>query len=564
MDLIERNFRRLTQSSRRSALVVFVLAAAAYAVLEATASFRDPDSFYHAEMARVTWASGPVREFPWLPFTTLADAFADHHFLYHLLLGPFVSLLGPFYGLATATVLFGAAAVAAFYLVTRAFGLRFGWAFTLLAATSVDLMFRLNLAKASSLAVILLLVGFVAAVRGRRWSVLGVAWLYVWAHGSWPLLPFVVLAVAVSASLVSAFRADGRVRLVRRILSALVSAESTGRVWSTFALCCLGSAAGLVANPFFPANLEFYWRQTVQVALVGLPAAVEFGVEWLPYSPLELLSQNGAMFVAVLLVAGGWVAALLAGSRASRGRAEAAGAARNAVSLLSAAVVSAALLALTLHSRRHVEFLTPFMLLDAAIAFDWLLRRTDPRRLADFVFSRHPRLRTFAACYAVAALCLLPVRGYVLVHRSMREGARDWSSFVAVGEWMRLHVPSGSVVFTGDWSDFPAIFLNFPAGRYVIGLDAGFLYLRDRTLYDEWRRLSSGEAGDRTAERVAAAFDASYVLVRRDQVNLRNAVQSDPDLVPVYGDGQVELFMRLRPADRTAAGTNDLLRNPSP
>jgi len=521
---------------------IFVAVAALYGWLQAQPSFRDPDSFYHAGLAVLTGRLGPIRDFPWLPFTTLSQAFADQHFFYHLLLVPFVWLFGPLPGLRLATVLLGAAAVTAFFLVTRLFRLRHGWAFTLLLATSADLMFRLNLGKASALAITLLLLGFVCALHGRRWLLLLIAWLYVWTHGSWPLLPFVALVVAAVQSSVIFFGLPTDVRSSSRLLTALRSPES-GRAWSAAGLACLGAIGGLVANPFFPANLEFYWRQTVQVALVGLTDAVEVGIEWYPYALSDLIRQNGVVFVLLAVLVALAVGVSIVGRRAWRSEAGDYG--RNLVPLLATGAVSLALLMMTLKSRRHVEFLVPFALLLEAIWFDRLTRRVDLRQLVSFFFVGRKRLGRIMVGYVVLTLLFLPIRDVFLVSRSLRTNAYDWSRFTEVGDWMRLHVPPGSVVFNGDWADFPVLFYRFPEGRYIIGLDAGFLYLRDPARYDDWRLISSGQAGQDVGERIEKVFGSHYVLVRRDQVSLLRSVESDPTLLPVYEDDEVLVFMRF-------------------
>ena len=91
---------------------VFAVMLVLYLPLQAGESFADPDSFYHLKMAELIAASGPIRNFIWLPFTTLAQAFADHHFLYHVLLIPFIKVLGPFPGIKASTAVFAAAAIA--------------------------------------------------------------------------------------------------------------------------------------------------------------------------------------------------------------------------------------------------------------------------------------------------------------------------------------------------------------------------------------------------------------------------------------------------------------------
>ncbi|HCC21833.1 hypothetical protein A2480_03560 [Candidatus Uhrbacteria bacterium RIFOXYC2_FULL_47_19] len=535
-------FRLFAGHPWRQGGAVFVVVAALYGWLQAQLSFRDPDSFYHAGLTLLTGHLGPIREFPWLPFTTLSQAFADQHFLYHLLLIPFIHFFDPLSGLRVATVLLGATAVTTFFLITRLLRLRHGWAFALILATSADLMFRLNLAKASALAITLLLLGFICALFGRRWLLFLIAWLYVWAHGSWPLLPFAVLVVAVVQSSVIFFRTPIDVRLSSRLKTALYSSESR-QSWLAAALTSLGTIGGLIVNPFFPANLEFFWYQTIQVALVGLADKVDVGIEWYPYALSDLIRQNGVVFVLLGIVIALAVGVSIVGRRAWRSKVSDYG--RNLVPLLTVGVISFALLVLTLKSRRHVEFLIPFALLLTAIEFDRLVRRVDLRRLISLLFSKKKRLGQVVAGYIIFTLLFLPIRDIFLVSKSLRTNTYNWSRFAAVGDWMRLHVPPESVIFNGDWADFPVLFYRFPEGRYIIGLDAGFLYLHDQARYDEWRLISAGQVSENVGERIEKFFGAHYVLVRQDQEPLLQSVEADSTLLPVYEDDEVRVFMRL-------------------
>src|SRR5437867_2500437 len=114
------SFHDLRRQGARVATLV--IAAALYWFIQDRPSFMDPDSFYHAKMALLMREHGPVTSFPWLPFTTLADAFADHHFLYHAALVPFVSELGPLVGTRAAAIVFAAAAIVMFQALLEAYG----------------------------------------------------------------------------------------------------------------------------------------------------------------------------------------------------------------------------------------------------------------------------------------------------------------------------------------------------------------------------------------------------------------------------------------------------------
>jgi hypothetical protein len=107
-----------------SYVVVFVLSFALFLLYQANSVFADPDSFYHVKMALLMRDQGTIHNFPWLGLTTLGQHYTDQHYLYHVLLIPFVTALPPLIGMKLATVFFAAAFMTTFYWFLRTFGVR--------------------------------------------------------------------------------------------------------------------------------------------------------------------------------------------------------------------------------------------------------------------------------------------------------------------------------------------------------------------------------------------------------------------------------------------------------
>src|SRR3989338_1290856 len=111
-------YRRVLEFfNRHSWIDYFAMAAFGlifFGALEWSRIFADPDSFYHAKMASLMLKQGVVKNFPWLVFTDLPQIYTDHHFLYHLLLIPFVWKINPLVGIKIATVLINTAFVVLF------------------------------------------------------------------------------------------------------------------------------------------------------------------------------------------------------------------------------------------------------------------------------------------------------------------------------------------------------------------------------------------------------------------------------------------------------------------
>ena len=65
----------------------------------------------------------------------------------------------------------------------------------------------------------------------------------------------------------------------------------------------LGVLAGLILNPYFPKNLEFYWIQIGKIAVANTASATRVGSEWyslglstVPLNAVVLMLFIGALF----------------------------------------------------------------------------------------------------------------------------------------------------------------------------------------------------------------------------------------------------------------------------
>lgn len=499
--------------SKRPYSLLFAVSAAFFAWVHASPGFGDPDAYYHLEMARLTAASGPVLTFPWLPLTTLAGHFADHHFLYHVALAPFVLAFGDFTGLKIATVLFAALAVVAFASLLKAYGVKrpFLWTLPLLFASGF--VFRLLLTKATALALAAFFL-FLAALRRRdRAAVFGIAFGYVWLHGGWPLL----------------LGAAGLDALVRR---------SARTFWPTL----LGLAAGLVVNPFFPANLSFYWEQIVQIAVVGRrDAAVLVGNEWRPSDFGALFLGNASVFLPHALAVAAVAAAMRSGRRAREGSEPSADRRRDI--LFSGALASVFLL-MTLRQARHKEYFLPVALLLGALLAEAALAAVDLRAL--LAQARERMGRAFAPTALAIALLFGASAAYALALPRLAYADRPaWSRFAGAAAWTRAHVPEGETIFHQRWDDFPQLWYRDPSHRYVAGLDALFLYRQDPAKYWLWRDVSEGRRRGGLADLIETGFDARTVVVRTGPDPLLSLMKKDPSFVRVYADKDAEVW-RIR------------------
>lgn len=528
-------------------LAVYVI----YACLQTAPTFMDPDSFYHLKATLLMMERGLIRDFAWLPFTTLASAYTDHHLLYHLLLMPFITAFGPFIGMKVATVAFGAAAMTAFYAALRAYGSRWPAAFTLLLATSSAFMFRMNLAKTSSLSVALLMLALIAIRKNRPWALFFLSWAYVWLYGGWPIMGVVVAAFLVTRAVIDRLLDEhplhswGATWFWRRLFrgSRGAAADFLSASETRHALAAGGGLlAGLVVNPYFPKNLLFYWEQIVQIAVIGYKGKIGVGVEWYPYANGRFYAESSSIFLAIAVCLTLLIAMVFWNDIIRRGTGTVS---RQEISAQIAAMVLASVFfILTLRSRRHIEYFAPFATLTVALFFTMLTVRLDVKALIGRVralFPAPPHMHLVFFTYIAFLFVALGVRD-VLATKETNSGGIPWTRYAAASAWLKENAPDDAVIFHSDWDDFPLLFLHDDRHRYIAGLDPTFLYRKDPERYWAWADISAGRTKENVAKTAKDLFGASYVFVEHDHKDMRDAADADPALRRVYQDDEVRIY----------------------
>ncbi|HTM68490.1 MAG TPA: hypothetical protein VL426_04265 [Candidatus Binatia bacterium] len=532
-------------------LGVFLLVAAIYGWFQMSPTFLDPDSFYHVKMTMLLMQRGVIKDFVWLPYTTLAHAYTDHHFLYHVLLIPFVAAFGPLVGSKIATVLFGALTMTAFYAVLRVHGSRWPFAFTMLLATSSAFMFRMNLTKTSSLSVGFLMLALIAIKKEKPLLLFFLSWAYVLLYGGWPILGVVVAVFLGTRAVIDHLLEKHPVHswaapwFWRRLLTGSKAARKDFfmaiEVRQALATAA-GLAAGIVINPYFPQNLRFYWEQIVQIAVLGYKDKIGVGVEWYPFSGNQFFAESSAIFLGfavclVILASMVFWGDLVKPGRAKNERGE-------ITSQLASFFLAAFFALMTMRSRRHIEYFAPFAVMSMALFFTMLTSRLDVKAFVGrirWLFPR-PQFVPFAILTYVALLFVFLGARDVVGNKMTYSGGIPWTHYAKAADWLIKNTPEGAIVLHSDWDDFPPLFFRDDHNRYIVGLDPTFLYRQDPARYWEWVNITTGKTDKGLAEAVRTRFDSRYILVENDHTEMRAQVEHDPRCRRVYQDDDAGIY----------------------
>ncbi|HEX8072774.1 MAG TPA: hypothetical protein VF546_22700 [Pyrinomonadaceae bacterium] len=499
----------------------------------------DLDGYYHIRWSQLLWQGIKAGQFPprfmWLPLTTLNPRdYVDHHLLFHVLQIPFTWTPDLRLGAKLSATIFGALAVCACYWLTFRYRLRypFVWLFALLGA-SAPFLYRMNMTKAMSVSLVLLVVGIHLLFQRRYVWLLPLAFVFTETYDM-----FVLLALAAGIWFcVEAWS--------ERHFSAMAMAKLVG-------FTGLGIVLGLVVNPYFPHNVRLlYEHALMKVTASGFKVAV--GNEWYPYDTWDFF-RNSTVACAAMIV--GYVAF----NWEERKRA-----ARPLFFLLFTTVL------LVVHARwrRFAEYWPPFAVLFAAFAVQAAIERARARReragqlpaevhaeLAPYFDAHAPAEEQAAAARReqwglVAATVAAVVLGTSMVftvyaeRREIRESAPP-EAYRRGAEWLRAHVPAGEVVFNTDWDDFPKLFYYDPTHAYVSGLDPTYLYDANADLSQLYERITLGKEKD-PGPLIRERFGARYVFTDNDDVHdaFYNAALDSGWFEEVYTDDDCTI-LRIR------------------
>lgn len=501
-------------------LVVLVLAVTVFSYLQGSFTLPEPDSFYHAKITQFLSEGTVLKQLPWLQETSLANNFVDHHFLYHLLLIPFVMLDDPLVGVKQATIIFTSLAIVAIYWLLKKFNIIWPLVYVFILLSSSGWLFRIALVKAPMIFLIFLLLAFYF-LANRRWlDLFLISFFAVWAYGGWPILLVMAAIYVFGHSFLEVIKQEKT--LWQKFKSPLVF---RGGPWPGLISAILGLFSGLIINPYFPDNLNFYWTQIVKISVVNYQAILRVGNEWYPYGFVSFITVNP--FICALLFAG----IVLFICRLKK---------QNIYSF-TWGIMSVAFLVLSLKSRRNIEFFIPFAIIFFAFAFSNYFSKLSLPKLKD-IFNN----KSFALILVLAVVLfstvflslpnnLLSIKGSILTGFPMDR--YQSSSF-----WLKTHTPKNAVVFHTDWDDFPPLFYYNDHNYYLVGLDPTFMYEKSPEKYFLYENITKGLIQKDLSKIIKENFNADYILLEKTYTVLDEIIKRSGDFEKLYEDKEAKIY----------------------
>jgi len=458
------------------------------------------DSYYHVKMAELIRDQGIPQTFPWLQFTILRDNYVDHQLLFHILLIPFVSILGPIMGAKIFEVLVVSLAFLLFYLILRDNKLKGAVWFALFALfmMSSDFYYRMNFIRDMGLSLLFMMGGLYVMFKKFKYQygVLGIlCYLYVLAYGGFMFLPILAVTYFV-AQLLLGEKWDWKIPLI-----------AIG-----------GMIAGLLINPYFPKNIEFLFAQIFQT---GLGAQQYTGGEWRPYDTWFWVTIN---YIPIIIFFLGITITLLK---------------RSVHNAKTITIFIAALffLGLVWKSKRFVEYSPFFLTLSGFLLLTPFVEEKIMEFKQQLMWKKIENL-----LFAGALLVLIPLAttfslAEISRARNDTQTLFSMSALTKVHDYLIQNSQQGDIVFTDDWDVFPRYFFANSKDYYIVGLDPEFMNQYDGdpypgekgVLYHEFAQISSGNDSSHL-ERIKEHFRAKWVIVNADHQQFKQNLESQPSL----------------------------------
>lgn len=517
----------------------------------------DWDGYYHIGFSQELWNSFKsgnwLPEFKWLPLTVLNPKdYADHHFLFHLLQIPFLWFFEPVTAAKIAAITFSSIAIFSVYWLLYRYEVDYLllWLIALLTCAN-PFFYRMNMAKAPPLTIILSVIGIYLLFEKKYVWLLPLMFLFVWTYSLFPLL------------WIAAF-----------IWTVIIAWNEHRLEWRPLAYTTGGMVLGNIINPYFPQNLGLFWEHFVTKIKIGTDFAVPVGGEWYPYTGQELLTHFPVALVAMFI---GYILFSPKGGKIPE------------KSGFLVAFVTILLLS-QFRSKRFAEYFPPFAILLASISWKEFVMPATIELPEDFKREIEPFLDAekpaddnswlakakLAGVWTVGILLGL-VMFYNFIGIDVTDNERlkkipGLSSIKQIGlltdirnnepndkysrvtEWMkgkdeqgRDNIPEGALIFNCNWDDFPKLFFFNRKHAYVYGLDPNYLYTPNPELYNMIGDITSGKKED-AAEVIKDRFGARWIMTdAADNVDMVAKMLDSGWVDMVYEDDEARV-LKIRDA----------------
>jgi hypothetical protein len=483
---------------------------AVYLVIRQSGTLPGNDVYFHIQISEIMKYHGIILEsFPWTTHSVWNNSFFDKDWLFHVFLIPFLSL--------------GKIAGAKVALCTIVFlvGLAWGILFRTLKCKNIFIALlltlfcsgyafsgRLVLLRAHLFSIVFIAICLTCIIKKWYLGLTIATILYSLSYtGSWQIIPIAILFDIV------------------RFLRKNQNNESY-RYCAIWAI--LGIFIGLLINPYYPANIPGGILQNITVlksCWLSVPGTrIVLGEELYAVSIKKLFT----IYMPVIIILFATVFYCINSKKKLK----------NSLSIIiPLGFLSFGYLMLTLLSVKFTDYLIPFTAAFAVSAWNIKIPFTGKKspilyiilfflilsggfsivKLRKETYQTHP-------LYYGAVEWLNNIQEPVDLSKLDRKCQTKFDHNASCNKNNRPSYNPNLIIFTGEWSDTPALFYGAPQFKYLVFLDPNFMYAYSPEKYNLWKKISDGKVLF-PAIRIQKDFNSNIVFLTKHKRRLFNALR---------------------------------------
>ncbi|MFA6467141.1 MAG: hypothetical protein WCV71_04755 [Patescibacteria group bacterium] len=491
----------------------------------------DPDGFYHAKIASYINQGQIIKSLPWMQFSQLKNNFTDHQFLYHLILAPFTNIINPLIGVKIATVVLSILMILTFYWLLKRLHIKYAFIFSLGFLILGGLTFRLLLIKTNSLSLIIIWLLIYALIEKKKLLLAILGFIFVWSYGMWPLSFLILISYLIADKIYNYIHVNKTKIFWNKIIHTFnfYKVEKAHTNIKLFLSLLTGSLLGIIINPYWPQNINFY-QQLFKIGLSNGQQDFPVGGEWYGTGLGNIISAAPHIFVAMAVI---FIILFLNHRHIKK------------ITLLSFLLTFGFLL-MTIKSRRYVEYYMPFALLFTATGFNDLQSFINKEKIIGLWYSLSKILKAYLLIMATVFLLLIMPSMYDKLLNVHLSGHYSFNHFKGATQWLNANTPKNSIVFHSDWDEWPILFYQNDHNYYIVGLDAVLMENYNSALHKVYRDINFGEINTNLNTKIKQSFGANYVFIEsKSHEKLIKNLNADPHNIIVYQD-ETSIIYKLK------------------
>jgi len=467
-----------------------------------TPYFTGEDSFYHVGMAKLMMSSGIfIQHFPYLNFTIINNKFVDSHYLFHLLLIPFIKIFGEVIGPKILVLTLFSAIFGIVYLIFKERKLKLAplYALILFFVMPEHFYLRMSFIRDPVFSLFLMLLSVFFLLKKKPWALAITMFIYAWSYYVGAVLIFFLF--------------------LAYLITPIFTGEKINYKLVLFGLG--GYLCGIIINPYFPQNISFFF---IQAFSAGFSTGDFWGSEHAPYDAWYWFTSS---LSAVLLFFGGITFTFLKRIR------------QDAFSI-AFFIFTVFILILEWKSRRFAEY-WPLLggisgiLLCGKYLEETLISIIMSLRLQACASARQSIFKPEKIAVIILIVIFLEVSFFTSLFsfsNTFKDVGTDQNvdGLKEASVYLKNNSDSKDMVFNDTWSMFPYLFYFNQKDYYIVGLDPSFLKDYDQKLFDEYYALTfdNDSARSSDANLIKTDFKAKWAIISSEHGTLKSKVEAFP------------------------------------